>query len=263
MLPRHALVHTGSFGNISHGCSSVIATRIGLALADYCITEAGFSEELGAQKFFDILCRSSLLKPDAIVAVVNIRDLRHQGGMDPHEGEYAESVEAVKEGLPNLHAHLHNLDSYFSGQDPTVLVINRFPGDSKEEIAVVKESVEEKEFHCVVADPFSKGVSGMQKLIEELRVVLKYNAHFRYSYNNIGESQIDVFERVEFHCKVHYGITEVLWPSKVRRKVKNLTSIRFYKFPRFNRFVKTCVIEDQYLARSQIWEQLLFQPNIE
>ena len=219
-----ALVHTGPFGNIAHGCSSVIATSAGLAIADYVVTEAGFAEELGMQKFVDIMCRSSGLRPDAVVAVVNIRDLKRQGGQKPKKGVYRPSIRALTRGLPNLHAHLDNLKSYFSGEAPIVVALNRFANNTRAEITLVKKSVEEKGFVFTLADGYNKGSAGMKTLAKAVRDACANKSVFRFSYNNPGEGQLDVKDRVEFICRERYGVNKVLWPPEVKNKLKDLIS---------------------------------------
>lgn len=219
-----ALVHTGPFGNIAHGCSSVIASRTALALADYVITEAGFAEELGCQKFVDIKCRSSGLRPEAIVATVNIRDLKRQGGLDSKDGIYPVSVNAVEKGIVNLHAHLKNLASYYKGKAPVVVALNRFADNTKEEIALVEAAVKQHGFAFVLAEGYAKGSSGMLGLADAVRKACAIRSSFRFSYNNPGEKPLDVFQRVEFLCANRYGVKKVVWQPGVRKKLASLVS---------------------------------------
>ncbi len=219
-----ALVHTGPFGNIAHGCSSVIASRTALALADYAVTEVGFAEELGFQKFVDITCRSSGLRPDAIVATVNIRDLKRQGSLDSKDGTYPVSVLAVEKGIVNLHAHLKNLASYYKGKAPVVVALNRFADNTREEIAVVEDAVKQHGFAFVLAEGYAKGSAGMLALADAVRKAAAMKSQFRFSYNNPEERPIDVFQRVEFLCANRYGVKKVVWQPEVRKKLSSLVS---------------------------------------
>jgi len=214
-----ALVHAGPFANIAHGCSSVIASKVGLAIADYCVTEAGFSEELGAQKFVDIKCRSSGLKPDVIVAAVNIRDLKRQGGQEPKEGVYPPSVKALKAGMLNLHAHLDNLTDYYTGDAPIVVALNRFANNTPAEILTIEKEVKGRGLRFAVADGYNVGSDGMMDLAKQVREACKQKPEFKFSYNNPGESQLDIMGRVEYICEHRYGVKKVLWPPEVKDKL--------------------------------------------
>ena len=136
------IIHGGPFANIAHGCNSVIATNLALKLSDYVITEAGFGSDLGAEKFFDIKCRSAKLKPNAIVLVVTTKALKHQGGA-LKENIQKESLETMKRGFSNLEAHLENMSKFTKN---IVVALNQYPTDTEDEINLIKQMVQEKGF---------------------------------------------------------------------------------------------------------------------
>ena len=155
-----ALVHGGPFANIAHGCNSVTATKLALKLGDYCVTEAGFGADLGAEKFFDIKCRMAGLKPDAVVVVATIRALKHHGGAGKDQLT-SENLAALEKGLPNLLQHVSNVKNTFGL--PAVVAINRFPQDTEAEIALLEENV----YHGSGVE-LTPGAQKQMKRLEEL-----------------------------------------------------------------------------------------------
>ena len=157
-----ALVHGGPFANIAHGCNSVRATKAALKMADYCITEAGFGADLGAEKFFDIKCRLSDLKPDAVVLVATVRALKYNGGV-PKAELNAENLEALQKGIVNLEKHIENIQKY---QVPVVVTLNSFITDTEAEIAFVKDFCEQRNCEFALARVWEKGGEGGVELAE-------------------------------------------------------------------------------------------------
>ncbi|HLO94467.1 MAG TPA: formate--tetrahydrofolate ligase [Burkholderiaceae bacterium] len=153
-----AFVHGGPFANIAHGCNSVMATRTALRLADYVVTEAGFGADLGAEKFIDIKCRKSGLRPSCAVVVATIRALKHHG-----QGA-ADALEALRLGLPNLERHVHNVQQHY--RLPAIVSINRFDGDTPEEIALVRAACERLGVRCVLASHWAQGGAGAEELAQ-------------------------------------------------------------------------------------------------
>lgn len=151
-----AFVHGGPFANIAHGCNSVMATRTALRLADYVVTEAGFGADLGAEKFIDIKCRKSGLRPSCAVLVATIRALKHHGQGAP------DGLEALRLGLPNLERHVHNVQQHY--RLPAIVSINRFDGDTPEEIALVQAACERLGVRCVLASHWAQGGAGAEEL---------------------------------------------------------------------------------------------------
>lgn len=160
-----ALVHGGAFANIAHGTSSLLSTKVGMGLSDYFVTEAGFGSELGAEKFFDIVCRVGDLEPDAAVVVASVRALKKQGGVPPGELE-GENLEALERGLPNLEKHVENVRAFGV---PVVIAINRFPADTRPEIDRLEELCEDMDVPNAVVEVYQKGGEGGLDLADEVR----------------------------------------------------------------------------------------------
>ena len=164
-----ALVHGGPFANIAHGCNSVRATKTALKMADYVITEAGFGADLGAEKFFDIKCRMSGLKPDAVVLVATVRALKYNGGV-PKDELSNENLEALKAGIVNLEKHIENLQMYGV---PVVVTLNRFVSDTDAELSFVREFCEAKGCDFALANVWEKGGEGGEELAKALLYTLE------------------------------------------------------------------------------------------
>ncbi|MCR5162121.1 MAG: formate--tetrahydrofolate ligase, partial [Lachnospiraceae bacterium] len=160
-----AIVHGGPFANIAHGCNSVTATRMALNLADYCVTEAGFGADLGAEKFLDIKCRMAGLHPNAVVVVATVRSLKYNGGL-PKADLNTENLDALRKGLPNLLKHVSNITNVY--KLPCVVALNEFPADTPAEIALVEEKCKELGVNVVVSRVWAKGGEGGRELAEEV-----------------------------------------------------------------------------------------------
>lgn len=174
-----ALIHGGPFANIAHGCNSLIATRLAMQLGDYCVTEAGFGADLGAEKFFDIKCRMSGLTPDAVVIVATVRALKLHGGVDKKQLA-EENVQAVQKGLPNLLRHVHNVKDVFGL--PCVVAINRFPQDTEEELKVLEDACRTLGVNVVLSEVWSKGGEGGRALAAEVVRLCDEPKTFRFAY---------------------------------------------------------------------------------
>ncbi len=220
-----AFVHGGPFANIAHGASSLISTKLGLKLADYFITEAGFGSELGAEKFFNIVCRVGKLKPDAVVMVVSIRALKHHGR--------GKNIEAIKRGLENLDKHIENIQ--FFGV-PLIVAINRFNGDTDEEIEVVEKYCEEKDIPVAVCDVYQEGGEGGIELAGKLISLLyKTPGRFRYLY----ELDLPVKEKIEIIAKKMYGADRVVYSIEAEQDIMLCEEQGLDKLP-------ICVAKTQY-----------------
>lgn len=160
-----AFVHGGPFANIAHGCNSVTATRLAMKLGDYCVTEAGFGADLGAEKFLDIKCRLANLKPDAVVLVATIRALKHHGGVAKDKLNEP-NLEALKSGLPNLLQHVENITKVY--KLPCVVAINAFPTDIKEELDFIENKCKELGVNVALSEVFTKGGEGGKALAQEV-----------------------------------------------------------------------------------------------
>jgi formate--tetrahydrofolate ligase len=229
-----AFVHGGPFANIAHGCSSVMATRAGLRLADIVVTEAGFGADLGAEKFVDIKCRKSGLRPDVAVVVATVRALKYHGGValpDLHQ----EDLGAIDAGMANLRRHLHNVRQVYG--IPCVVAVNRFSSDTDAEVARVIELVADEGVRAYPATHFSEGGAGAQDLAKGVLEVLEdpspYDFHFTY------EDHLSLTEKVEAVAQRLYGAGLVTWDAKARRRLQRVERDGYGALP-------VCVAKTQY-----------------
>ncbi len=220
-----AFVHGGPFANIAHGTSSIISTKLGLKLADYFITEAGFGSELGAEKFFNIVCRIGKFKPDAVVLVVSIRSIkRHGRGKD---------LEAIKKGLENLEKHIENIQ--FFGI-PLIVAINRFSGDREEEIEIVERYCEKKNIPVAVCEVYQEGGEGGIELAGKLvSLIHEHKNNFRYLY----DLNLPVKEKIELIAKKMYGADRVVYSVEAEQDITLCEEQGLDKLP-------ICVAKTQY-----------------
>lgn len=227
-----ALVHTGPFANIAHGCNSVRATKAALKMADYCITEAGFGADLGAEKFFDIKCREAGLSPDAVVLVATVRALKYNGGV-PKAELGAENLEALKKGIVNLEKHIENLQQYGV---PVVVTLNSFVTDTEEEISYVKTFCEERGCEFALSEVWEKGGEGGIALAEKILETLeKKESHFEPLY----EDSLSIREKIETVAKKIYGAGSVSYAPAAAKQIDRLESLGFGSLP-------ICMAKNQY-----------------
>ena len=229
-----AFVHGGPFANIAHGCSSVIATRAALRLSDYVVTEAGFGADLGAEKFVDIKCRKSGLRPDAAVVVATVRALKFHGGVEVSDLARAD-LDAVERGIENLARHLRNVREVYG--IPCVVALNRFPTDTDEEIARVTELVDELGVRAYPATHFVDGGTGATDLAKGVLEVLEKSDPdtFAYAYPD----EIPLKEKVETLAHRLYGASSVSWDGKAQRRLQRLETDGYGGLP-------VCVAKTQY-----------------
>ena len=212
-----ALIHAGPFGNIAHGCNSIIADRIALAYADYVVTEAGFGSDLGFEKFMHIKARQSGLLPHAVVLVASVRALKWHGGIPRRELEQP-NPGAVKSGGPNLAHHVKIVRSFGV---PVVVAINRFDTDSPEELAAVREIAAEAGANdAVAADGFAQGGAGMTDLAEALTKVATAPADVTYAYPEDASAE----DKVLALAQKIYGADAVSWTVEARRQLRRFES---------------------------------------
>jgi formate--tetrahydrofolate ligase len=227
-----ALIHGGPFANIAHGCNSVRATRTALKLADYCITEAGFGADLGAEKFFDIKCRMAGLKPDAVVLVATIRALKYNGGV-PKAELNGENLEALKKGIVNLEKHMENLQKY---EVPVVVTLNSFVTDTETEVRFVREFCEQRGCDFAVSQVWEKGGEGgvalARKVIETLE---NKESHFRVLYDDSAALE----EKIAIVAKEIYGASGVNYTAAAKKQLQKLTQLGFGGLP-------VCMAKNQY-----------------
>ena len=227
-----AIVHGGPFANIAHGCNSVIATKAALKMADYVITEAGFGADLGAEKFFDIKCRASGLKPDAVVLVATIRALKYNGGIKKTDLAIP-NLDALKRGIVNLEKHIENIQKY---QVPVIVSVNAFLTDTKEEISFVKEFCQHKNCDFAISNVWEKGGEGGIELANLLLTTLKTKkSEFKVLYPN----ELSIQEKIITVSKEIYGASDVAFTSEVLKKLNKLKELGYDDFP-------VCMAKTQY-----------------
>ena len=227
-----ALVHGGPFANIAHGCNSVTATKLALKLGDYCVTEAGFGADLGAEKFFDIKCRMAGLKPDAVVVVATIRALKHHGGAGKDQLT-KENLTALEKGLPNLLQHVSNVKNTFGL--PAVVAINRFPQDTEAEIALLEEKCHELGVNVVLSEVWAKGGEGGMELAREVVRLCEQPNNFHFAY----ETDESIFDKLTHIVqRVYHGNGVELTPG-AQKQMKRLEELGFGKLP-------VCMAKTQY-----------------
>ena len=176
-----ALVHGGPFANIAHGCNSVIATKTALKLADYTITEAGFGADLGAEKFLDIKCRKTGLKPDAVVIVATIKAIKYHGGVEKEKIQ-EENIEGIEKGIDNLYKHIDNIKNKFGLN--VIVALNKYASDTEKEIEYIKEKLANKDIELSVVEGWAKGGDGAIDIANKLVKLSQQPNEFKYIYND-------------------------------------------------------------------------------
>lgn len=219
-----ALVHGGPFANIAHGCNSVRATRAALKMADYCITEAGFGADLGAEKFFDIKCNMAGLKPDAAVLVATVRALKYNGGVAKADLNQ-ENLEALHKGIVNLEKHIENLQRYGV---PVVVTLNAFVSDTEKELEFVRQFCESRGCAFALSRVWEKGGEGGIELAEKVLETLEQKeSHFKVLYEN----DLSLREKIEKVAGEIYGAGGVTFTPAALRQMKNLEKLGYGSFP--------------------------------
>ena len=227
-----AIIHGGPFANIAHGCNSVIATKTALKLGDYCITEAGFGADLGAEKFLDIKCRAAGIKPSAVVLVATVRALKFHGGVKK-EDLNAENLEALEKGMPNLIRHVENLTKVY--KLPTVVAINEFPTDTEAEIELVDETCKKFGVNVVRSSVWANGGKGGEKLAEEVVELCENDNDFACAYDlaePIEQKIVDLTQKI-------YGGDGVEFSDEAKAKIEILEKQGYGNLP-------ICVAKTQY-----------------
>jgi formate--tetrahydrofolate ligase len=228
-----AIIHGGPFGNIAHGCNSVLATRTALKLGDYVVTEAGFGADLGAEKFIDIKCRKSGLRPDAAVLVATIRALKFHGGADVSDlGN--EDLPRLERGIANLERHLNNLRNHFGL--PVVIAINRFADDTEAETRLVQRAMAHHGAPVIVARHFEAGSAGAEDLAREVvRLADAAAANVRLLY----EDDLPLWQKMKAVATQIYGAADITADTKVRAQIRRLQEGGYGRLP-------VCVAKTQY-----------------
>jgi formate--tetrahydrofolate ligase len=219
-----AIIHGGPFANIAQGTNSVIATRMGMTLSDYTVTEAGFGFDLGAEKFFDIKCQSSGLSPKAVVLTATIRALKYHGGADL-KNLTEPDPEALQKGLPNLEKHLENIKQF---NVTPVIAINRFTADTEEEIAMVIEKAKSLGVECAVADLWAKGGEGAIELAEKVVAVAEKDQPI---FDPLYDWSWDVKKKIETVATKIYGAEHVDYSPQARKDLKKIAELGLEQMP--------------------------------
>lgn len=226
-----AIMHGGPFANIAHGCNSVRATKLALKLADYCITEAGFGSDLGAEKFFDIKCRYAGLKPSCVVVVATCRALKYNGGV-PKAETVNENLEALKKGIVNLGVHIENMRKY---KVPVVVAINRFLTDSQAELDFIKEYCIEKGADFALSDVFANGGEGGKELALKVVEACEKPSDFTPIYSD----ELTIRQKVETVAKEIYRADGVNFTKAAEKTLMEIVSLGGDKLP-------VCIAKTQY-----------------
>ena len=228
-----AFIHGGPFANIAHGCNSVLATKTALKLSDYVVTEAGFGADLGAEKFIDIKCRKSGLRPQAVVIVATIRALKYHGGVDLKELN-TENLDALTKGVTNLERHVNNIRNHFGL--PCVVAINHFSFDTDAEIALLKRIMTHHEAPIVVCRHWAEGGKGAEELARTVvDMVDKVPGGFHFVY----EESATLWDKATAIATKLYGASQVTADSKVRAQIKRLQESGYGHYP-------VCIAKTQY-----------------
>jgi formate--tetrahydrofolate ligase len=228
-----AFIHGGPFANIAHGCNSVIATKTALKLADYVVTEAGFGADLGAEKFIDIKCRKSGLRPSAVVIVATVRALKYHGGVDLKEVN-KENLAALEKGVTNLERHVNNVRNHYGL--PCVVSINRFNFDTPAEIELLKKKMAHHEAPVILATHWSDGGAGAAEVARTVvDMIEKVPSDFKFVY----EDALPLWDKIKTIATKIYGAGDVTADSKVRAQIKKLQEDGYGHYP-------VCVAKTQY-----------------
>jgi len=227
-----AIIHGGPFANIAHGCNSIRATALALKLGDYCITEAGFGSDLGAEKFMDIKCRKSGLKPDAVVCVATIKAIKYHGGA-LKENVQKEDMEALKKGMHNLFVHIENMKKVYGM--PTIIALNRYVTDTKEEIEFVKQELEKKGYEFSLVEGWEKGSEGAIDIAKKLVNLTEKPSELHYSY----ELNDDIKTKIKKVSKKIYRAEDVEYSDEALKNIDRIEKLGFGNLP-------ICIAKTQY-----------------
>ena len=226
-----AIIHGGPFANIAHGCNSVIATKLGMELAEYTVTEAGFGADLGAEKFIDIKCRKAQIKPDVVICVATIKALKYHGGVLKEE-ILNENIEALKKGMKNLYKHIDNLKNIF-GQN-VIVAINKFNTDTDVELNYLKEELTQRNIEVSIVESWTKGGNGAIDIAQKI-VNMPESQTIKYCYD-LNDSIVDKVRKVAQNV---YGAENVIFSDETMKKVEKIEKLGYENLP-------ICIAKTQY-----------------
>ena len=227
-----AFVHGGPFANIAHGANSIRATRLALKLADYCVTEAGFGADLGAEKFLNIKCRKANLKPDVVVCVATIKALKYHGGLSK-EKLFDEDLVALENGMHNLLKHIHNIHEEFGLN--VIVAINQYKEDSKEEINFLQKELEKRNIPISLVQAWEYGGEGAIDLAKKVVSLCNENLNLKFTYNL--EEKVE--EKIEKIATKIYGADSVLYTDTAKKTIKKINDMGYGNLP-------VCIAKTQY-----------------
>lgn len=231
-LENHpVLIHGGPFANIAHGCNSIVATKLGLQLADYVVTEAGFGADLGAEKFFDIKCRKAGLVPDAVVLVVTTKALKYNAGIGKEE-LLKENCKAIETGICNLKAHIENLRKYGV---PFVVALNRYKTDTDREVETIENFCQQQDVPFSCTTSYSEGGKGSFELAKKVLNLTEMENHFQFLY----EDTLSIQEKIEKIAKEIYHAKEVIYTENAEYALQKIETLSVKNYP-------ICIAKTQY-----------------
>ena len=226
-----AFIHGGPFANIAHGCSSIIATKMALKLGDYCVTEAGFGADLGAEKFLDIKCRKAEIKPDVVALVATLKALKYHGGVQK-EDIYEENEQAIIEGTHNLLKHIDNLRNKFNVN--TIVAINKNDRDNSKELQLLEDILNKNNIEYSLVESWKKGGEGAIDIAKKIEKISQNN-----KLNYVYELEDDIKTKIEKICTKIYGAKEVKYTEEAEKNIEKIEEMGYEDLP-------ICIAKTQY-----------------
>ena len=230
-----AFIHGGPFANIAHGCNSLRATKLALKLGDYCVTEAGFGSDLGAEKFFDIKCRFGKLKPACVVLVATIRAMKYNGGVKK-EDLTKENLWALEKGMVNLQTHIENMHKFHL---PVVVAINRFYSDTEEEIALIQNFCKKMGVDCALCEVFAKGGEGGLELAKRVCETIDMCSEAESEFRPLYDEMLPIKEKIRIIATEIYRADDVVYTAQAEKAIKEIEGLGFGNIP-------VCIAKTQY-----------------
>ena len=230
-----AFIHGGPFANIAHGCNSLRATKLALKLGDYCVTEAGFGSDLGAEKFFDIKCRFGKLKPACVVLVATIRAMKYNGGVKK-EDLTKENLWALEKGMVNLQTHIENMHKFHL---PVVVAINRFCSDTEEEIALMQNFCKKMGVDCALCEVFAKGGEGGLELAKRVCETIDMCSEAESEFRPLYDEMLPIKEKIRITATEIYRADDVVYTAQAEKAIKEIEGLGFGNIP-------VCIAKTQY-----------------